>query len=142
MESEKSIFDLNVDMQGKAHLREAAKWARFLAISGFIGLSLMVILSVVSLVIFKTSGVNQADPEFDSWYLAGTFVGALMIAALYFFPCLFLLRFAGKMKAALNANDVTSLNESFRNLKKTLRYLGVVTIILLVLLLAGILSDL
>ena len=38
MENEKSLFDLNIDMMGKAHLKEAAKWARFFAILGFITL--------------------------------------------------------------------------------------------------------
>jgi hypothetical protein len=42
MENEKSLFDLNIDMMGKAHLKEAVKWARFFAILGFISLGLMI----------------------------------------------------------------------------------------------------
>jgi ATP/ADP translocase len=55
----------------------------------------------------------------------------ILMALLYFFPCLFLFNFASKMKTALLSNDQNSLNSSFQNLKKTFRYVGVLTIIVL-----------
>jgi uncharacterized membrane protein (DUF485 family) len=50
---------------------------------------------------------------------------------LYFFPCLFLFRFASKMKHALAANDQAQLNTSFQNLKSLFRFVGILTIIFL-----------
>jgi len=143
MENEKSLFDLQVDMLGKAHLRETAKWARFLAITGFIGLGLVFIASmVVTMNAEKTTGYkNYGDESITGAEVLGSLLGALMIVVLYFFPCYFLLRFANKMRTALDSDDITSLNESFKNLKATFRYLGVVTIIFLVFLLIGLLSS-
>jgi len=53
------------------------------------------------------------------------------IAVIYFFPCLFLLRFANHMKNALNTDDQVTLNTSFQNLKIMFRYVGIVTIIII-----------
>jgi hypothetical protein len=55
----------------------------------------------------------------------------IVIALIYFFPCLFLFRFANKMKTALASNNQEVLNISFQNLKATFRYLGIITIIML-----------
>ena len=74
-------------------------------------------------------------------------MGACMILVyvlaglLYFFPCLFLLQFANKMKIALTEGDDLMLSESFRSLKKTFRYMGVLTIIFLALFLIGMLAG-
>lgn len=142
MENERSLFDLTVDSTGKAHLLDTAKWARFLAIVGFIGLGLLILFSIISLVTAPAKDDFTASTAYDTGVVAGTIIGFLLVAALYFFPCLFLFRFANKMKTAIDANDVTALNEAFKNLKITLRYLGVLTIIFIVLFFLGLVSGL
>ncbi len=141
MESEKGLFDLTIDSEGKNHLREAAKWARFLAIAGFTGLGLLVVFSVVMGMESPPDGTVQSQEDKTS-AVAGGIIGSVLVAVLYFFPFLFLFRFAGKMRSAIDAGDGTGLNEAFQNLKITFRYLGVVTIIFLILFLVGILSEL
>lgn len=142
MENEKSLFDLSVDSIGKAHLLDTAKWARFLAIVGFIGLGLLILFSIISLITAPVKDDFNTSTAYDTGVVAGTIIGFLLIAALYFFPCLFLLRFANKMKTAIEANDITALNEAFKNLKVTFRYLGVLTIIFIVLFFLGLVSEL
>jgi predicted secreted protein len=61
----------------------------------------------------------------------------IVVAVIYFFPLLFTLRFANKMRAALNGNDQQALNTSFQNLKACFRYIGIITIIALVFLAIG-----
>jgi hypothetical protein len=56
----------------------------------------------------------------------------IIVAVLYFFPLLFTLRFANKMRTALSANDQQALNSAFQNLKICYRYIGILTIIGLV----------
>ena len=128
-----SLFSLSIDPTTKAHLSEAARWARFLAIVGMIGLALMV-------VIFGYAMMSSATGSFDGTYGTygmgaygfGIFAGYIILAAvLYFFPLLFTLRFANKMHTALNANDQQALNTSFQNLKICFRYIGILTIICL-----------
>lgn len=141
METEKGLFDLTIDSAGKYHLREAAKWARFLAISGFIGLGLLIVFSVV-MGLGSPPDATERSPEDNTSAFAGGIIGSMLVAVLYFFPFLFLFRFAGKMKSAIDAGDGIGLSEAFQNLKITFRYLGVVTIIFLILFLVGILSEL
>ncbi|MGQ0738417.1 MAG: hypothetical protein ACT4OJ_05095 [Bacteroidota bacterium] len=141
MENEKSLFDISIDMTGKIHLKEAAKWARFFAIFGFISLSLMIAYTFF----IASQPAETADPVVRQEESPNEYVYAMIVSVflviLCFFPCLFTLRFANKMKTAIDANDMQHLNESFRNLKITLRYLGIVTIILLVLIFIGLLSE-
>jgi len=130
-----SLFGLNIDQASKNHLSEAARWAKFLAIIGFIGCGLLVIIGIFAGSIF--SNLSSQYPGFGDAQTEVRGFGAIaaviyiLIAILYFFPCLFLYNFASKMKAALVADDQNSLNTSFQNLKKTFRYLGILTIIVL-----------
>ena len=55
----------------------------------------------------------------------------LILAVAYFFTCLFLYRFASKMKTALSGNAQDQLNFSFQNLKSLFKYFGIITIIAL-----------
>ncbi len=144
MENEKSLFDLQLDMLGRNHLKEAAKWARFLAIIGFIGLGLIFIISLIVSVNSnnKPSYDDYGHPVATGAEVVGSILGALMIVGLYFFPCYFLLKFSNKMSTALESDNIASLNESFKNLKVTFRYLGIVTIIFLLLVALGFLTEL
>lgn len=141
-----ALFDLSVSSDAKSQLMDTAKWAKFLAICGMIFLILMVAGgSYIALV------VTKSNPEFKEMYRetgvsaqglgAGIVIVYVLIGLLYFFPCLFTLQFANKMKLALLSNDDLLLAESFRNLKKTFRYLGILTIIGMAFFLLGLVSG-
>ena len=140
MEAEKGLFDLSIDPEGKNHLRAAAKWAKFLAIAGFTGLGMLIVFSLVMGLQSTPSGTVQS-PDDKTSELAGGIIGSVLVGVLYFFPFLFLFRFAGKMKSAIDTGGGIGLNAAFQNLKITFRYLGVVTIIFLILFLVGILTE-
>lgn len=133
-----SLFSLSIDPVTKAHLTEAAKWARFLAITGMVFLVLMIIAGVFgSAMLFSTT--NRLESEYGGSatgmgaYGTGIFAAYMIIVAvIYFFPLLFTLRFANNMRVALNANDQQALNISFQNLKACFRFLGILIIICLV----------
>ncbi|MES1222910.1 MAG: DUF5362 family protein [Bacteroidota bacterium] len=132
-----SLFGLSIDPAAKAHLSEAARWARFLAIVGFVIIGLIVIVGVFVGALFGSMTRGLAGNDLNNVGAAGGVMGSFLIviyicaAALYFFPCLFLFRFATKMKTALAANDQETLNTSFQNLKKLFRFVGIMTIIVL-----------
>jgi uncharacterized membrane protein len=143
---DKSLFELSLSHDSRSHLGETAKWAKFLAICGMIFLVLMVIFGIIASI-----GISKASSQFDNAYRqqgmsttglgAGMMVMYILMALLYFFPCLFTLQFANKMKLALASNDDLLLSESFRSLKKTFRYMGVLTIIGLAFFLLAILTG-
>ncbi len=133
-----SLFGMNVDQTGRAHLAEAARWGKFLAIIGFIVCGLVVLTGIFASTLFNLL-LNQYDRNPYNELPATTpgfgFVMAIyyiVIAVVNFFPCLFLYRFATKMKTALTSNDQESLNLSFQNLKATFRFIGILTLIGLV----------
>jgi len=131
-----TLFGLGIDPIAKAHLAETAKWARFLAILGFVLMGLIVLLTIFAGAFLATlSGgfrANDANGPAITGLAAGfQFFFLILMVALYFFPCLFLFHFANKMKLALAANDQETLNASFQNLKKFFRFIGIMTLIVL-----------
>ncbi|MFL5742064.1 MAG: DUF5362 family protein [Flavisolibacter sp.] len=132
MEDNSSLFSLTIDPVTKSHLLETARWGRFLAIMGFILCVLIVVLGVFfgSLMtrIYNRDGI-QPMPAGMNIVMACVY---LVIAVIYFFPCLFLFRFSSGIKLALNSNEQDRLNASFENLKSLFRYVGIMTIIILV----------
>lgn len=133
---ENSLFGFGIDQSSRAHLSEAAKWAKFLAIVGFVMCGIIVVIAIFagSFLAMMTNTYN--DGYSSSTKLTGG-VGAVItifyigIAILLFLPYLFLFRFATRMKTALNTNDQLTLNTSFQNLKIMFRYVGILTIVML-----------
>lgn len=130
-----SLFGLSIDQTSKVHLNEVARWARFLALVGFIVCGLIIVFgffasSVLRMMMNRVYGseLNGIDFEKHGSILSFVYIG---FALVYFFPCLFLFRFANKMNAALLTNDQGTLNKSFQNLKIMFRYVGILTIIVL-----------
>jgi uncharacterized membrane protein YjgN (DUF898 family) len=136
-----SLFGLEIDASGKSHLSETARWAKFLAIIGMVMCGALIIIGI-----FVSTAMAGAMNDLERGGMSGyrgtanaTGMGATMMvtyiimAVIYFFPCLFTLRFANHMKSAIGSNDNASLNESFKNLKVTFRYMGIITIISLAL---------
>ena len=131
-----SLFGFGIDQSSRSHLSEAAKWAKFLSIVGFVMCGLIVIGSI-----FAGSFLATMTSSYNEGYRSsvgltggmGAFIAVFYIgiAVLFFFPYLFLFRFATRMKAALNTNDQTTLNTSFQNLKIMFRYVGILTIVML-----------
>ena len=134
LDQDTSIFGFGIDDTSRSHLSEAAKWAKFLSIIGFIMCGFLVLMSFFIGTIFSTSFSRYNEysnaSSFTGMGLLITFV-YLAIGVLYFFPCLFLFRFASHMRHALNANDQLPLNKSFQNLKRMFRFVGILTIIVL-----------
>jgi hypothetical protein len=135
-----NLFDLQVDQTAMAYLRDAARWAKFLSVAGFIfcGLFVVVAILVMSLLSTLFNSVGASG-------VAG--IGAVPIAFVYiliailnFFPCLYLYNFAVKMQLALAGNDQEQLNTSFRNMRAFYRFVGVMMIVGLGFFLLGILG--
>ena len=131
---ESSLFGFGIDQSSRAHLAEAAKWAKFLAIVGFVMCGLIIVLSFFIGALFSTSMSRYGDSAaFGSAFGIIMTIVYLSFGVLYFFPCLFLFRFANNMIVALNSNEQITLNRSFQNLKIMFRYVGILTIIVLAL---------
>lgn len=132
---ESSLFGLNVDPVIKSHLFETARWGKFLAIVGFVVCGLIVVGGIFMVTAFSTferrySGYNSSA-SLGAVFGPSLAIIYVLISILYFFPCLFLLRFSNKMKTALATDNQAELTLSFQNLKALFRYVGILTIIVL-----------
>jgi hypothetical protein len=128
-----NLFDLQVDHETMSYLGETARWAKFFAIVGFIGIGLLVLFgvfagSILSSTFFSRYGFGSGMGAGFGFLMAVIYIG---VAVLYFFPCLYLFNFATKMQVALRSNDQVQLNTSFRNLKSCYKFMGILLIITL-----------
>ncbi len=140
-----SLFGLNIDATGQSNLGDAARWAKFLAIIGMVMCVFLVIFGIYAATAFSSLDNSFRRGGYGGGYYGGSGLGItiavtyIIISVIYFFPCMFMLRFSNHMQNALKANDQASLNESLKYLKVTFRYMGVLTIIFLALFLMGLL---
>lgn len=142
MESNQNLFDLHLDQQSFAYFEETAKWAKFIAIIGFVFCALMVVFALfagtILATMFATMGVEGNTVGGMGGML--TFI-YILFALLWFFPCLYLFRFASQMQHALQHNEQGRLQNSFRNLKGYFRFLGILFIVILSFYALGILGG-
>ncbi|HEY0356000.1 MAG TPA: hypothetical protein VGC29_07350 [Flavisolibacter sp.] len=134
MEQPNTIFSLSIDPVTKSHLIEAAKWARFLAIVGMISLVLLVVIGFYFSIMMTGTLKDRFDETGNGQAISlgigiGVAIMYLVMAVIWFFPLMYLLRFSNQMRTAIEGNDQESLNTSVQNLKICFRYLGIVTII-------------
>lgn len=124
-------FELRLNEISKKYLRETAKWAFMLSIIGFILVGLFVLFAV--LIFVMSSALNSASNPFQQQGLpigVAAFIYIIM-AALYFFPVLYLYKFSRKMKVALLEKNTEELTAAFSNLKSFFKFLGVMMLIII-----------
>lgn len=120
---------LSVDKTGQQYLQETAKWARFLAIVGFVLTGIIVLAAIFAGTIMSTLAATSASLGF--FPSAGITFIYLILAGLYFFPCLFLFQSSQKLMAALQSGDSEALTSAFEKLKNFFRFVGIMTLVMI-----------
>jgi Family of unknown function (DUF5362) len=128
-QNETTLFKLEVEEMSSRFLSETAKWAKFLSIVGFVLTGLLVIVALFAGTLFA-SMTGMAGSGLPAGFSIIITVIYLLLAVLYFFPCLYLFRFAVKMKKALAENNQVELSSSFENLKSCFKFMGIMTIVI------------
>lgn len=132
MEEEMKIPEttgLRVKESTKADLLTAAKWTKFLCIVGSIGMALIVIFGI-----FLLGAGTLASSMFSDMPFGAVAMGVLylVIAALYIYPIMKGFQFASGAKAACLSDDENELARGIKGLSSLTQFLGVITIIFLV----------
>lgn len=143
--TDQNLFELQVDQTSISYLSETARWAKFLSIVGFILCGLMLLFAFfIGTILTIISRIGNSDSFNSNMGTGSAFLSAyiIVIALLYFFPCLYLFNFSMKMQNALRTNDQTSLNAAFGNLKSCFKFVGILTIIVLSFYLLGVIGIL
>ena len=132
--SEVEEFELQLNESAKKFLNEAAKWAYFLSILGYIGIGFIVLVAIFAGAIFTKIGSMMPIEQMG---ILGSVLGIimtvvyLMIAAVCFFPIYYLQRFASNLKTALKDNNSETLTNSFEYLKSHYKFIGIFALIIL-----------
>ena len=150
MENEKQNenFENQLTSVAVGFLQESAKWSKFMAIIGFIGIGLMVLVSLFMAIGFSAMGASTM-PELP-FSMSVFSIIYVLFAAIYFFPVYYLYQYATKTSAALHSKNKQLLTDGLENLKSHHKFLGIFTLILVSLygfifvfaILGGILSTL
>lgn len=115
---------LKINNSIKENLITAAKWARFLAIIGFVFTGFMGIASLVLLVSAIASGIGML------MLVAVVYIGLTIVMIL---PSLYLIRFAGSTEKGLNSNKQGEFDYGIQNLKSLFKFGGIYTIVVIAL---------
>ena len=124
---------LIVTEEMRSYFYDMSKWARFLSVVGFV-ISAFLALSSFGIGAVITSNpamLNQLGP------LAG--IGAtgitlfyLVLAMVFFYPSLLLLRFSAKGKQGVLFGDQENLNDAIAHIKSLFKFWGILTIVFIV----------
>ncbi|WP_051287467.1 DUF5362 family protein [Algoriphagus mannitolivorans] len=109
-------------------LMETAKWGKFLSIVGFVFVGIVLIMAFGFGYIFNQiqSELAQSTPVPLGPMMTGIY---LLMAVLYFFPCLYLYRYSRKTKTAVLERDQIQLTEALANQKSLYKFMGILTIV-------------
>ena len=127
----------------KSNLVEAAKWAKFIAIIGFIGTGFMVIVGLffgtIMGMVNRLEGTETAAlPSFVGAVVAVVYI---LLALLYFFPLKYLYDFSSKVKRAIEITDQNLFSEAILKLKSHYKYIGILMIVMICLYILGIIIS-
>lgn len=116
---------LQIGDEAKQNLLTAAKWANFLAILGFIGLGFMLIAGLIMFAFIPSQayGLSPILRYMPLMYL--------LFALLYFFPTMYMYKFASNMKIAVLSMNQNNSDDAIGYLKSFFKFIGVATIIVI-----------
>jgi hypothetical protein len=131
--------DGGLSSEDKGYLETAAKWAKFMAIMGFIGVGFMVLgaFSLMAMGSMMGSAMEGGSPMMGGMMGTGIAVLYLLMALPFFFTCLYLYRFASKIQASLYSNNLTA-TDAFLNLRNYFRLRGYIVVAIIILYLVAI----
>jgi hypothetical protein len=121
---------LSLNQESISYLEEIRKWSFFLSIMGFIAVGFMVLASFFIGIIFSFIPDQSAEIPFPTYLFSVIY---LVIAAVYFVPVYYLYQFSVKMKYALKQKANDFLENAFKYLKSHYKFIGIATIVMLVL---------
>jgi hypothetical protein len=116
---------LTLNKESVSYLRTVSGWSKFFAILGFIGSGLLILAGIFSGAIFAAIGnIPGMAPILGAIYI--------VMGLIYLLPSLYLLKFASNAKNAIDNKNSDILTIALKNLKSCLTFMGIMTIICIV----------
>jgi len=110
------------------HLKETAKWGKFLAIIQFVTIALFILLALVLGIVLPelNNAMMQANPQLGSGFFV---IFYLVLSAVMIFPSLKLYHYSIKLKFAIKEKDSELLMDAFKNQRHLYTFSGILTLI-------------
>lgn len=122
--------DIVLTEEAKSVIASSCKWAKFLAVFGFVVMGLYILAIVVMMLAVLVAG--SAVSELTGFMSAAMFVAimavALVVSLIYFFPLFYLYNYAAKGAVAVRMGDGAAMTEAFVNLKRCFKFIGIMTV--------------
>jgi small-conductance mechanosensitive channel len=123
MQMDKSLTD-----KAQEYLLTACKWAKFIAIVGFVVMGL-VICGIIGALCFMGGNIFDGPDNGAITLLIGLVYGAILLAN--FFPLKYLYNFSIKTREGIETSSTDTITEGIENLKSFFKFIGVFTAIVL-----------
>lgn len=145
-EQNTSLFQLGLDGPSTYTLKNAASWARVLAVTGFIMAILFIIFGILMQTIISKAGGSFRSMEgldgTSSMNVANSMgtmglIIYVIFGGLYAISSLFAYSFASKVSTAIKTNDQDLLTAGFSGVRNFFAFWAVLSIIMLLFLLIG-----
>jgi hypothetical protein len=117
--------------QAQFYLKKAAKWARFLAIVGFVTCGFIVVFGFFagSFIAAMANRLSPTSVELGPSVLTVFF--CIVTAVIYFFPFLYLYQFSKRAFNGIDFKSDAEIEVAVEKLKSFFKFVGVLTIIML-----------
>ena len=120
---------LTLAQEDRNNIDVTCRWAKFLAILGFVGIGLF-LLWMVALVLAITVAKVSIPGNYNAVaVLSMIIMGVILIV--YFFPVFYLFNFASKGKTAMKYGHAPSMKDAFRNLRICMKFVVLMSIALM-----------
>ena len=127
-----SPLSIELGDEAQSFLKESAKWAKILAIFGFIFTGLLIILGIIMMVSIGTLG--SLSPEFgalNAYFGFGAGLAYILMSLMYLYPVWKLYEFANFAKQAVESKDAQLLTQAMSAQKSMYKYWGVLASVLI-----------
>jgi len=129
------IFKLEVDGDAKNNFLEMARWTKFLAILGFVVLSLALVAGILLSVFINVfaQAYGSTSPLANMGAAGPIIIMSLFIAVIgiYIYPTYALLKYSSCIKSAILTENKEQFNKAIKYLKGMFKYIGILMVICL-----------
>ncbi len=129
MEENQSILELQVDQTASKNLLDAARWAKFLSVTGFVCMALMLIF-VLTMQTQIAGALSQVIPGFSNLDSIGVLITIVVIAvAIVCLLLYFLFRGSVLIKKGIETKSQETFNSGLASFKALFTMYGIIAIV-------------
>src|SRR4030042_1626424 len=129
MDNSEEITKIEIGAETLKDLDRTRKWTMFLAILGFIGIGVLLIVGIFAGIFLSVFNKGDTATSYPGWLVCIIIIAASVI---YFFPMLYIFRFSKFLSGVAKTSDKEELKKAFKNLRLYFTYIGILVIVVLV----------